>query len=276
MIKKVSGLLLAALILVTCFSGYVLGAEDGVADAIKGTPVIDGEKDAIWDNAKPIVLAKYKEGSADLNAQPTVYVMWDEDNMYILADVKDDIVNHSNESAWLGDCVEIYIEEVNEKATGTTKTGCQWLVTVKNDVFPHSRLVGANYDNRTLTTAVKTNDNGYVVEIAFPWVDLKGKVAVGTKVGADFQVDDDSTAMGLRDGTIVWLNGTMNASTWGTINLVEGPPAPAAPAPVAPTPSVPAAPVNPSTGDSGMTILYTAAALAGSGIWFGIRKRFSK
>ena len=78
--------------------------------APKGTPVIDGEVDEAWNNAAWIHVDQ-PDGGGTPNTASTLRVklMWDEENLYFLADVFDDEYYPN------GDIVEIYLDEANDR-----------------------------------------------------------------------------------------------------------------------------------------------------------------
>ncbi len=279
--KKAVVSIIAVLLLTMCFGGAVFADDTPSAEAIKGTPVIDGEMDDIWESANAIVPDIYKEGNADINAKAKVYTMWDEDNLYIFADVQDEIVVNlsSGGTVWQGDCLEFFVDELYLRTgqwANSTSEG-QWLVNVNNEQDVSRRgdgsIKGGGYEGRTITSAVKKRDDGYSIEVAFPWVEIKGKVDIGTKIGFQLQIDDDSTAMGVRDGVLRWAADNAQSSNWGTVTMVAGP----APAEETKTETqTPAATTPiPKTGDS-TAIIFAAAALSGSVALYSVRKKLKK
>ncbi len=287
--KKLMVFILVVLLLALCFGGTVFAEEPPSNEAIRGTPVIDGEMDEIWKSANMIVPLIYKQGNADINAKATIYTMWDENNFYVFADVQDQIVVNLNvEHLFQGDCVEIFIDELYERYDGWDDNDGQWLVSVNNDVETSKRVNGTSkggiYEGRTLDTAVIKREDGYCIEIAWPWIALKGKVDVGTKIGLQVQIDDDCTAIGAREGVLRWADDNSRAANWGTATMVEV----ASPKEVTQTDtkspdessqtvvpaSAEAAPVE-TTGYSTI-IIYAAAALLGIIVLFYVGKKLIK
>lgn len=270
---KVSMLLVVVLAVV--FGTTVLGADssDITADTVKGTPVIDGVVDDIWSKTEGITLDNYVLGSKETHAQAVFKTMWDEENLYFLAIVKDKmVVNLSSDPAklWFGDAVEIFVDELNEKyEVGWDPNDGQYVVSCDDQFCIQPKKKGGGYDSRTVVYKAIKNNEGYVVEIAFPWVELKGNVSAGTQVGLQLQVDDDSVGDGVRDGQLAWSPLSTNiASNWGTITLIDSP------APKDTTSLVKKPESNPETGDS--SILTTAllgiiVSVAGIILW--LKKR---
>lgn len=277
---------LLVMIMVVSMSSFVLGATstDMSVKAIKGTPTIDGTVDSMWSKAESIELDYYTMGSKETNSHATCKAMWDEKNLYILAVVKDQVVvNLDAVTQYNGDCMEFWVDELNEKSTEAWDTNDgQYLVTCDGLVGVHSKKKGGGYDSRTVTAKASKNADGYVIEAVFPWVEIKGKVAVGTSIGFQLQVDDDSMATGARDGVMGWPNtGHKLPSDWGTLNLVAAPatatPKPAGNATTAPaqtdtsgnSDTSGATQDNPKTGDTGMVYLALAGLLLSSVVFAG-------
>ena len=65
--------------------------------AVKGTPTVDGKKDAAWDNALAIssdpASEKFDENAA-FQSIVDYYMMWDDTNLYILEDRKDETIEN--------------------------------------------------------------------------------------------------------------------------------------------------------------------------------------
>ena len=168
-------------------------------------PVIDGKVDDIWNAAKPYkianVLYEPPKSSKDLSAD--YRAMWDENNLYLLVEVTDDILKHdtSPEDWYDSDSVEVYIDATDGKSAQYGPTDFQygfiWDKTSPQMLEgKHSRTNGVQY-------ALVTTDTGYRVEIKFPWSTLGTKPSAGAKIGLDVQVNDND-AEGKRKSKIAW------------------------------------------------------------------------
>ena len=71
--------------------------------AIKGTPTIDGTAEALWDNVPEYNINKYV--MAWQGATATMKTMWDENNLYVLMDVKDSLLSTAAADAHMQDSV---------------------------------------------------------------------------------------------------------------------------------------------------------------------------
>ena len=217
-IKRVALVVITVILTISCFSGMVFAAANNT-EAIKGTPTIDGTVDSCWKGAKSVKTAKWASDEGPW-ATGKFSTMWDEKYLYVLAQVSDKLVTDKAANPWDKDCIEIFLDELNEKAAAYDTNDGQYRINFKNETSG-----GGAFIAETMVSAAKTVTGGYVIEVAIPWVALKGKAAVGTIAGIDFQVADDSTGTGVRDGVCCWNDGAAdkycNTSSYGTIKLVE-------------------------------------------------------
>src|SRR5690554_5970773 len=118
--SKLSLLILVLFILVTYSSGVVFAVAKEM-DVIKGTPVIDGNIDDIWDKANVIDV---KTRSYTFTDNPTkvtakVWTLWDEDNLYCLAEVIDPVISATlGTDPWERDSIEFVIDQSNNREVG--------------------------------------------------------------------------------------------------------------------------------------------------------------
>ncbi|MBR1743940.1 MAG: endo-1,4-beta-xylanase, partial [Lachnospiraceae bacterium] len=182
------------------------------AEISKGTAVVDGDEDAAWKNAVEIPLQIRLGAAASAKAK----ALWDSENLYIYMNVEDAVLNADNANAWEQDSVEVFIDENNGKTDGYEDDDKQYRISYENE----QSFNGTKCTAENLTSAAKVTANGYVVEAAFKWTDIKP--AEGSLVGLEFQINDaDST--GNRAGTISWYdesgNGWASPAVFGTVAL---------------------------------------------------------
>ncbi|WP_160690586.1 sugar-binding protein [Clostridium sp. C2-6-12] len=156
----------------------------GSSDAIKGTPTIDGETDSIWNNAKTISTDILADGSVNTEgAKAKIKTMWDENYIYVLADVTDSKLDKSNPTPYMQDSFETFIDENLGKTSYYEKDDAQYRVNFDNEAS-----FSANCDKTKFKSATKKTATGYIVEEAIPLKTIKG--SAGTKIGLEFQVND--------------------------------------------------------------------------------------
>lgn len=171
--------------------------------AIKGTPTIDGTAEALWDNVPESNINKYV--MAWQGATATMKCMWDENNLYVLMNVKDSLLSTAASEAHMQDSVEVFVDENNGKTTYYEDDDAQYRVNCKNET---SFGTGALPDK--FKSAVTETADGYLVEMAIPFKTPRTKTGI---IGFDAQVNDDSNGDGNR--TSVTKFNDMTDLSWG-------------------------------------------------------------
>ncbi len=185
--------------------GYV--DEEGRAKSAFGTPIIDGVEDSEWDKTKWIIPG-YKSGPG-VKATAEVKVLWDNTTLYTLIKVLDSNLNKAHNDSWEQDSVEIFLDELNDKATSYKNDDIQFRIRYDNN------FTGGQGDSSRLTSAIKEilDDNGniagYLLEVAIKFQKEQTK---NTVMGFDVQIND-AGSIGARMGTLNLFddtNGTWN------------------------------------------------------------------
>jgi endo-1,4-beta-xylanase len=198
----------------------------------KGTVTVDGEVDKTWELAKDVNLSVV---GSNPKATATAKLLWDEENLYVLMNVKDDDLDASASAVHEKDSVEVFIDENNHKSDGYEDDDKQYRINYLDETsFNGSKCVEDNVKH-----AVKLTDDGYMVEAAFAWTDITPEI--GTAIGLDLQINDGSN--GGRIGTRCWYDETGNGwsapKVFGEVSLVDGEETPDTPEePVILTPAV--------------------------------------
>ena len=184
----------------------------GVEKATKATVKIDGEADSEWDKAVAIPLTINLGASVTADAK----VLWDDENLYVYATVKDPKLNKDSGEAYQQDSLEVFIDENNAKTESYDDDDKQYRINYMNE---HS-FNGKKCLEENVQSFAKVTEDGYVIEAAFKWTDLKPKK--GDRIGLEFQIND-ADASGARIGTLSWNDetgmGWSKSSVYGTIEL---------------------------------------------------------
>lgn len=180
----------------------------------KGKATIDGNMDGIWDKV-PAVPLEVKAGS--LEASATAKLMWDEDNLYVLMDVKDPNLDKTSSAAHEQDSVEIFIDEDNKKTDSLDANDKQYRINYVNEQsFNGDSCKADNIVSKTTVTK-----DGYIVEAAIKWTSIKG--APDKLIGLDLQINDAKN--GGRIGTANWYDasgsGWSKSAVFGTAKLSD-------------------------------------------------------
>ena len=183
----------------------------------KGTISVDGSIDEAWNNAKELPLTIATAESAPPEATTVGKVLWDEDALYVLMEVTDPNMDVTGSEVHTQDSVEVFIDELNNKATSYDDNDKQYRVNCENQLsFNGSTCVEEN-----ITSYVTKTDTGYIVEMAIKWTTVKPEN--GTVIGFELQINDCKG--GSRLGMLNWYDKTntcyANPSCYGTARLVE-------------------------------------------------------
>ena len=183
----------------------------GIEKIPYGTISVDADADAAWDNAVNIPLTINDGSEASANAK----VLWDDDNLYVYATVKDAVLDKTGAQKHEQDSLEVFIDEDNGKTASYGEDDKQYRINYENEQsFNGKKCLAEN-----VKSATKTIEGGYVVEAAFKWTDIKP--ANGTKIGLELQINDAKD--GKRIGTLSWYDetgmGWSGSNVYGTVEL---------------------------------------------------------
>lgn len=186
------------------------------SEAVYGTPAVDGTIDEAWANCSPISVDIPTLGKTP--ATGVSRMMWDENFIYILTEVKDPALSKVNANAYEQDTVEVFFDENNAKTQSYEADDIQCRVNFDNE----KTVTDGKSTDDFISAASKTAD-GYVVEIAIPYTISPFKE--GQVVGFDVQVNDDD-GTGERTGIANWSDitglGYTNTSGFGVLKLTGG------------------------------------------------------
>lgn len=195
---------------------------------IATTPTIDGDKEAIWDNATyfvPTKLVKNTPGDepVETDLSGKFWTLWDTDHFYLYIEVYDDLIFTGENPDHQNDNIEVYFDLNNSKQSvydGIDDDQIRFISGV--DTVNSKRSVKA----QDLEFAQKTIEGGYAFEICFPWAALTSEsfeAAVNKEIGFDLMItDNDGTPK--KDYIYAW-NATTNdawqfTSIFGTMKLL--------------------------------------------------------
>ncbi|WP_196427127.1 sugar-binding protein [Paenibacillus woosongensis] len=162
-----------------------------------GSPVIDGNKDPVWNKAEA-VSPKYV--SSNINTTATFKALWDDRALYILAEVKDSNLSVQSETPYMQDSVELFLDEHNNKTQEYGVDDLHFRVNYEN-----MQSVDNGNTERFYTSSRKTED-GYIIEAR---IALNTKPENGKVLGIELQVNDAKGSE--RVGTINLFDSTGSA-----------------------------------------------------------------
>ena len=175
----------------------------------KRKPVIDGVlSDGEWETRLPVMLDKNSvfeltsgaySGSDDLAAN--VYLEWDEENLYIAANVTDDVFlqEHDGNMMWMDDSIQIGVsgEAVNNSSYTSYTELCVGLT--KNGVQINKSSNDSGVGKAITDSKAEINNKGTetIYEIKLPWDEIISddvKVKAGNVLRFNLMVNDNDGA----------------------------------------------------------------------------------
>ncbi|MDR9749408.1 endo-1,4-beta-xylanase [Paenibacillus taichungensis] len=181
-----------------------------------GTPAIDGSVDSVWSKAPELKLDTKQ--MAWSGATGTAKALWDDDNLYVLVQVRDDQLNKSNPNVWEQDSVEVFVDENNGKTANFQDDDGQYRVNFENLASFNPAEIAAGFESK-----VSVSGTNYTVEMKIPF--KKVKPANNAKIGFDSQIND------AKDGNRISVNawndpsgqGYQDTSVFGELTLTGKP-----------------------------------------------------
>jgi len=216
---------------------FVLGfistvpAQDAVIPSPGTMPKLDGIVDEVWGFSTGYAIGTSQVGTAPsspADCSGTWRALWNMENLYVLAEVKDDALTNDSgggDSKWLDDSVEIYVDGDNSKDTSVGTDDHQYTFRWNDEELEEPSaihngapsLVGVEY-------AVVTTGDGYLLEVKLPWMSIMGQPAEpGQLIGFDVWINDDDDGGDTRESQVSWYstdgNGWQDPSVWGVAVL---------------------------------------------------------
>ncbi|MBN2001080.1 T9SS type A sorting domain-containing protein [candidate division KSB1 bacterium] len=210
-------------------------------------PNIDGQLDALWDEAKNMPISNTcpesgtpPDNQADLSS--SLRMMWDEDNIYLFYHTQDDkISTNTNTDYWQFDGFELYWDADNSKGANAPYDGVDDIQMRFNYNFDSWQDIndgnlgygfefGAEWDFDASGIVLQKQDipGGWDMEVAIPMQDLKIDPQVDNVFGFEVQTNDNDNDYGMRDHLIKWWGDDdfswRDASLFGEAKLLDSGP----------------------------------------------------
>lgn len=193
--------------------GAALADDAQLATAFRlTTPIkVDGDLGDWPKAAMPILIDKQSQltpgadstdnwsGPSDLSGK--IYVAYDDQYLYLAADVTDDVVIQEFEGIYLyqGDSVELYLDtDLSDAGSGTySEDDWQLAFTPGTQAAKPDRVLFQQVSGREVNgvvVAAKKTAKGYMLEVAIPLSELKLTPKAGLEIGFDTAINDVDTA----------------------------------------------------------------------------------
>lgn len=204
-------------------SGYGSGSPSALSFQAAQTstpPTIDGNLDSVWSGQVTNAISKVSigtvGGASDLSGN--FGALWDNTNLYILADINDDSLKNDSAAISDDDSIDLYFDMNNDHAATYGADDFMYQFGYGDTAFSeykHGATSGV-----TFATAARTG--GYRIEVKIPWTTLGSSPTANMSFGFDIMINDDDDG-GSRDSQMGWNDGTANAyqnpSLFGTATL---------------------------------------------------------
>ena len=197
------------------FGTLSLVGENQIAEAHRGTPIVDGVEDPVWAGAPEIATNTRVLGTSGATAR--VKTLWDAGHLYVLAHVTDALLSKVSANAWEEDSIEVFLDPNNAKTSQYESDDGQFRVNYEN-----TQSFGGSANAGQIVSATRVVPGGYDVELAIALdPTLCGS---GSVIGFDFQVNDDALGNGVRSSVVTWNDPTgesfRNTSRFGVLRLM--------------------------------------------------------
>lgn len=202
-----------------------------------GTPVIDGTAEELWNETVPMSVDRVAgaAGMLPTNTRGKVRAMWDENYLYIYAEITDSVVSYSYPVENRGDqyhrdglAVFVDVPRIRDEGSAAAYTPAQYAIniTAAGDIVitnPSTNLdISDEFD---CEATVNITDTGYTIEAKCSWNDLvKDMVTENKIIGFDLGINDDMGS-GDRDSCVAWSDyggtGYRDYTVLGNLTLVK-------------------------------------------------------
>jgi len=160
-----------------------------VINKAKTAPKIDGTIDETWAKLQALPISNAIMGTRDSekDLSASFKMLWDKDYLYIQVNVTNNVKHDIGKLTWHGDCVEVYIDYDNSKSKfyGDDEFQFRYEWNMRKVFTSKGRKL------KNIKYAQIGLDDGYIMEMAFPWSKLGGPAPAGKYIGIDVHVTDN-------------------------------------------------------------------------------------
>jgi aryl-phospho-beta-D-glucosidase BglC (GH1 family) len=181
---------------------------------------LDGVADAAWDSAQTVAV-----GQAIIGAAPSATdfsgkfrTLWDDNSLYFLINVDDDVQSTTGSQGWDQDGVELFVDLDNSKGSTYDSNDFQFRFALNATTVweQKSRITGVQCTRKSASGA-------YCMEVAIPWSTLGGAAPFEKLIGVEVELNDNDGAS--RENKLAWSatqdNAYSDPSVFGQMKLVS-------------------------------------------------------
>ncbi|UCE05269.1 MAG: T9SS type A sorting domain-containing protein, partial [bacterium] len=193
-------------------------------------PQIDGNSDEAWADVPLISHNTYVTDDSQWDIkllndwkdlQFDYQVMWDDDYFYALIQVIDDRKYNQQTNPWDNDGVELYFDGDNSKTeSGFDENDDRLIFVCKGSLTS----VHSHIDTSNIECAFALKGDGWSLELAIPFANLKFNPTVDHQFGFEIQINDNDGGE-TRENMARWWSNTIeleqNPGLFGTAQLIK-------------------------------------------------------
>ncbi len=213
-------------------SNHPVTGEPLVLDVFRGSPEIDGDlSDWNLSAMTPAVLEAEEQlytgvesWTAADDCSGEFYLLWDDENIYIAAIVKDDLLsmNKADGSIWNADAIEVFFSTLNAMPTGDHSEHYQYGFNANEQKWMWDDIEGSAGLPDYLTVASAKTPDGYICEVSIPHAEITPfDWAPGNTIGFHPVIDDTESADRELQMTWTGLEAHDQSTAFGQIILSD-------------------------------------------------------
>jgi len=223
---------LTSFIFVLALVGYALAQDAEIPPVGTPLPLIDGVREDVWSASEEheiLLLSAESFPDSDVDCSGSWWALWDLDYLYVFVDVNDEDLENDSGESWQDDSVEVYFDADNDKPNRYAPAGdeYQYRAAWNPDVPEFQEYHHGDRGVAGVEFIIMETDDGYTLEIKFPWESLylEGKPTLGDLMGFEVMINDGDFG-GNRESQIAWFSegnqAWSNPSVFGTVVLAAG------------------------------------------------------
>jgi len=213
-------------------------ATDVVARQLAAAPLLDGNLDEwagdpVYESRFRVFTAQQWDGTDDVTA--TWHLAWDSDNLYVAAQVADDIhvQTQTGNQIFKGDGLSLQIDGERAADFAPTLSPDDFQINLSPGDFggiaPSAYRFRGSSDGtmpdapgHRIEVAARQTEQGYNLEAAIPWTDIALAPAPGSVIGVALNVNDNDTpgtAVQELMKSHIATRAFRDPTSWGTLTL---------------------------------------------------------